>query len=622
MASSKRNGLIAIGLMAAALAIGVPVNQNPTGWGSADLWATAYAEIGIVGIDGIEVDIGVGKFKIKHLDAKGSTLSADELKSLIEGKDPATIADRLSRLSAASITIPEVVYESTAAGLAQTVIYRNVVLDTVVDGRATTVSIGGSESSSTMPTGEKMSGTQQAITMDGFDLAAMARVITGKAASDNEPLVPIYDSFTGGRTEFDFGGLMKMHIGSTSGGRFRGRPLKTPMIEAFGKLAAMGAVEPGGTPTPDQMASLGSSMTALLDMYRAFAFESMEAKDVGMTMSPGTGQDVAMTFTGFSIKDFADMRFGEFNMDGLAVSYPQGKFGLGKFSLKGFDIGPMMSSLIDAMVNLPAPATGLESTQPSAPDPMAKIATPHFDQILIEGLDIDAQLPIDSNMPDSPLGQFKMALAKFDLTTKNWLNNIPTQSVMTTDHFVFTPPANDPKFDAMRKAGLTSLDISSRVEAGYDQTSKRLSLSDMVFSGQGLGKLSLKAVLENVGPELFSGDEMMAQMAMVMATAKSFDLDIVNEGALGLLLTTSAEQSGMPVDQFREQLVASATLMLPQMMGNSAQVQELVAAISAFLKEPKRIQITATSQAGVGMMDMADMPTLMGKVQMKSAANH
>ncbi|HEY8070624.1 MAG TPA: hypothetical protein VIE47_01495, partial [Methylocystis sp.] len=85
--------------------------------------------------EGLVVEIGAMVFSIPHLTVEGGTLTGAELARLADPKDKTPLDERLARVTAKRIVVPEIRGESKAGERATRLVYKDVVLEDIADGR-------------------------------------------------------------------------------------------------------------------------------------------------------------------------------------------------------------------------------------------------------------------------------------------------------------------------------------------------------------------------------------------------------------------------------------------------------------------------------------------------------
>jgi len=173
-----------------------------------------------VTLENVTLTVGPGTYRIPRIEVAGSSLDQAGLRALFDGS-PSTepLAARVAKLSATSITMPEIQYEqSMTLGSATTTSkgrYENVVAHDVVDGRAKSLSWSGMSMTSSgtgaaKPAGDSQPGGTQAgspqttvetsATMGAFqghdiDFAFLIRLYTEGAGSGANPPAQVYGPF-------------------------------------------------------------------------------------------------------------------------------------------------------------------------------------------------------------------------------------------------------------------------------------------------------------------------------------------------------------------------------------------------------------------------------------------
>lgn len=573
-----------------------------------------------VTVDSLAITTSIGTIRIPTLVAEGSSVPPAEIQALLTSSDWSSIAAKISSISATRWRVPEIIFEQKMGQLNQTVTYRDLVLEEIANGRITRMNIAGADIDSVLPDGQKMTGRMGAMSATGVNLAAAFQVFMSTSSDPNAPLIPLYDSFAADGYEITFGDAGQVKVGVIAGRNFSMRPLSTSFSDLMDKLAAMQPATPGAELTPEQQAKALEAMPAFFDMYRAYAIGEVEVRD--MTFSMTKPEAVSFSIGNILMKDFANARLGEMTVSGVSMSKAgtdNGTFALGKFTMKGLDFGALLDDLQKVMTAM-SPA---QTTDPSVPPPAfspTDFHIPRFDEIAIEGLDFDGTIKNDPADP-TKLQHLKMSLGKAAITVRKWSNLMPISFSSTVENLFMQPDPADPSFAQMRAAGVDKIDMSYSVSVDYDETAQRLTLEDLGFDMASIGKFNIKGTIEGIAPETFSGDPAAAQMAMATAMVKSLEIEMTDSGALALGLARQSADTGMPAEQLREQMAAMPLAALPQVLGQSQKVMDLANALSTFVKSGGTLKIVASSLAGVGMLDMADIPGIMNKTEITATVS-
>lgn len=491
--------------------------------------------------------------------------------------------------------------------------YRDVVLEDIAGGRITRLNIGGADLSSTLPTGETMTGRMGAISAAGVDLAAAIRVMTTTSSDPNASLVPLYDSFVVDGYEIGMDDLMQIKVGVITGRDFRMRPLSVSFSNLIAKLMSASPTVPGEQPTLEQQAKALEAMPAVLELYKAYAIGEAEARDISVSVK--TPEPITYAIANIGMKSFANARMGQMSVEGLSMSKAStdgGTFVLGRFTMKGLDFGDLLADMQSLMATHPA-ATATGSTTP--PPPVLSPASfhmPRFNEISVEGLDFDGRVKSDPADPSKPQ-HLKLSLGRMAFTVRTWSNLVPTSFDFVVDKLIMRPDPADETFAPLRAAGIDAIDASFSTSIDYDEAAQRLSLQKLGFDMAKVGRFNLEGTIENIPPEAFSGDPVAAQMATATAAVKSLDIEVTDDGAIALALRQQSAATGMPADQLREQMSAMPVAALPQLLGQTQEVADLAKALSSFIASGGTLRIAASSISGIGMLDMADIPAIMSK---------
>lgn len=590
-----------------------------------------------VTVENLAIETGIGTIKIPKLEAEGSSVPAADIQSLLTSASTADAASKIATISATRWTAPEIIYEQKIGEAVQTITYRDAVLEDIVNGRIARMSLGGADIASSMPDGQKMSGHMGAMSATGIDLAAAARVLTTTSADPNEPLVPIYDSFTADGYEITMGDMAVIKLGALAGHDFRMRPMSKSFTDTLKSLMQAVPQTPGTEPTPEQQAKALAAMPAILEMYKAYSVADIEARD--MEFSIKAPEPITFKMANIGMKDFANARIGEVSVEGISMTNADaagGTFSLGKFAFKGIDFADALADMQTLMSNFQAPSADPNAQPAMPPVDATSMHMPRFDEVAIEGLSFDGMITpseVEAVDPAAALDpsatpaeppkpeHVKMSLGRMAFTVKRWSNLIPVSFNFVLDKVYMEPDPADEKFAQMRAMGVDVLDMSLATAVDYDEAAQRLSFDNLSVDMAKVGRVALKGTIEGVPPAAFSGDPEAAQQAMASASIKTLEIEAADAGAIGLILAQQSAATGMPADQLREQMAAMPVAALPQMLGQTPQVAELANALGAFMRSGGTLRIVASSLSGVNMMDMADIPGIMGKTEIKATVS-
>lgn len=359
-------------------------------------------------------------------------------------------------------------------------------------------------------------------------------------------------------------------------------------------------------------------MSSILELYRSFSIGKLELTDfsVGDAKDEATGQPVSVALERAALTDFGKARVGEFSVGGFDIRVPQGKFHLGKFALKGFDFNDLLDSFGTFRAHPTPDADGK-----IAPPDFKQLKMPKLEEIRIEGVDADLQAPPGLDAQDGEPTPVKFSLQTLSLRPDLGPSGIPSKLSFVADHFKFVFPPNNPQYEIARSAGIDAIDLSSKIEAGWNEAAQQLTIGGLSLAGEGLGKVFVSGAIDNVPREAFFGDEFVRQAAILGAVVKSAEIKVENSSLMEKIITAQAKQSGQSEADMKSTLIAGAAIGIPTMLGNSPAARALANAVAKFLADPKTLHVTAGSKEGVGAGDIAALDKILDKVELTATAN-
>ena len=96
-------------------------------------------------------------------------------------------------------------------------------------------------------------------------------------------------------------------------------------------------------------------------------------------------------------------------------------------------------------------------------------------------------------------------MGDFDLTLSDYVNGIPTR-FSSSAHGVdmpLPPDAEDETTQMLKAIGITKINASYELSAGWDKASNTIKVDNISVSGQDLGSFALAAVVGNATEALF-----------------------------------------------------------------------------------------------------------------------
>ena len=375
------------------------------------LVACALADSANVAVDDITLDAGFGKYNIRHLEATGSSLNSAELKALFSGKGSGSLDTQLAKWSAKDVVIPEVAFEQTIAGVNQRLVYSSVKLTDVVNGKIGSFSAASGHIASEFLPGQAMDVTVGSMTGTNIDVVSLVAMMTEKAISANAALRPIYESIAinGYTIKIPNG---EFTVGSVTARDVRGRPMTVPLSDLMKNLPR--AKEPGKEPTPEELKTMMTFVGSMFDIYGAFSIGSMEMRDFKGSVrgDPDNAQPpIEMSIARVGITGFANFKLAESTVEGITMTAPNGKFRIGKYSLKDVSF----KDYIEGLKLLFAKLAGNPGAKPPA-DMFTIMQAPTFKSFLIADVDADFTSAATPDNAETTPEHGHFALGRFSMT--------------------------------------------------------------------------------------------------------------------------------------------------------------------------------------------------------------
>lgn len=601
-----RAGVCALALMAgsAALQLEPAVVRNlVSGHGNqhvsvgairVPLWSAAFAQSAeSFSLDNVRFTWGDFTYEAKRIDFSGVTVSRSEIESLFSSASE-PFADRLTRISARQVTSPEVKVTQKLGKETQTIFYRNVSLNDVVQGQIARSTIGAMAVEMTGAKGNTLFSYGQT-TISNLNTPAFVRLYETKDDSGSAPMTRIYSAFTIENLDMvDNGENVSVQVARLSGRDVMARPTKDSWGSAMAFLTEMGG--------KDTLSSEEGSRltTAVVDVIGAFDIGFMEAADIQIKATPkkapaakdqkssATGRINRIAYTGATESQPADIR-----LEGIEAGDQDGRAKVGSISLTGFSLAPTLNGL-KALQGKP-----LEELDQEA----LRTLIPTLGTLRLSGVDVD--VPNKSN--EKTTERVNFTLKDFEVTADKPLNGLPTNIRIEQRNLVIALPSNstDDLVKELVALGYKTLDSSFLVAATWNEAANEIALKEVSVQGQDMGTLSLTGTIGNVTKDLFSPDEATAAAALIGAKAKSADVIVEDKGLLGRYLANAAKEQKTTPEALRTIYASAAPFVVSSMMGNSEQAKTLGQAIGRFIAKPGKLTLNAQPKnpSGFGVMD-------------------
>jgi hypothetical protein len=557
------------------------------------LWSAAWAQSPeSFGLDNVSFTFGPATFQAGRIELSGVTSSRAEVEALFSPVAATPFAERLSRINARQIRVPELTVTQRIGPETQTIVYRNLVLADIVQGRigltsvdTTGVEIAEGQGGATLSYGR--------MSVSDLDMPAFAKLYETKAGDPSPPMTRVHGAFS-----IDDIGLVdrngvSMRIARLSGRDFLARPTRESWagtMDLFGRLGAKDQL------TKDEEAQF---LSVVADFLTAFDVGFAEATDFELkdtskgAAETATGRIRRLAYSGATGTQPADAR-----VEGFEVTDKDGSVRVEALSLTGFSLRPTLEALRSANPE------ALRDLDPAA----MRAFLPTLGTLRIAGVDIDT---LSRDEVAGTPQRVKATLKDFEFTADQPLNAVPTNIRIGFRNLAMALPADSPEdgIKDLLALGYQSLDLSFLLAANWNGATGELVLREVSAEGQDMGSVLMTGILGNVSRDVFDPDSAVASVALMGARAKSLDLTVQNSGLFERFLARTAREGKTTPEALRRTYGTAAAVAVPAMIGNSEQARTLSQAIARFIAKPGRLTISAQAKdpAGVGVVELMSL---------------
>lgn len=547
------------------------------------LWSAALAQSAdTFALDNVEFVFGPITFQAKRIEFSGVSPSRAEIAALFSKGAGGPVADRLARINAKQIVIPELRTTQTIGSETTTTTYRNILLKDVVQGRAGLLTTEAMAAETKADKTTVILGTGLT-SVSELDLPALVRLYEQKAQTDSGPMTKIHGAFSlDSLTMADEQGGVSLRIARISGRDFMARTVKDTWMGPVALITELGAKDNLTAEEESKVLRAAADILSAFDigLVEATGFEMKEASN-GMT-----AKIARMAYTASSGGQPSDAR-----LEGLEAIDKDGRVSVQTMSLTGFSIGPTLERLRTIE------GKSLDDLDAAT----ARGLLPTLGTFRMSGVAIDIK---DPHGPDRVKATFK----DFEFTADKPLNGLPTHMRVGLQNLVMDLPegSQEDGIKDLLALGYGTLDLSFLFATRWNEATNELSLSEVSVQGKDMGSIALTGILGNVTRDVFDADETVAMTALMGAKAISLDMQVENSGLFERYLDQAAKEEKTTPDELRKGYGMAAAVVIPSLVGNSEQGKALSQAVTRFIAKPGRILINARAKepGGLGMVDL------------------
>ncbi|QRE74806.1 hypothetical protein [Methylobacterium aquaticum] len=572
-------GAVACATLAAALPATVPWLAGP-----------ALAQDAAIALDEVVLPLGPVTLKAPKLELRGTALSREEARSILDPAGPAPWRTRLEKLSAREIVIPVLRVEQPVGGRVQVAVYHDVVAKDVAAGRIGTLEAGGATLTVEGP-GPDAAGAYGRLSAREVDLPGLARLFTEPGGPGAAP-IRVYGGVTAEDIAMTGPDGAAFRIARIDARDLTGRPTTIPWAESVRALA-----EGAGKAEGPERSRLSGLAADLLDGIDVGGLEisgiTFAAPGAGPKPNPVQASLARLTYgTG----DGA----GQVKAEDLKVEAAAGRVALKDLTLSGLSLKPVLEGLRRAA------AGPLDQAE-------LRRYAPAIGRIAFDGLDVD--LPADA-APKDPLtasGPMRFAVRKAALAMSDPRDGVPTASHFSFDGFTCAVPPGTTQSVLADLSGLgyTGLDLSGTLDARWDEAAREVTLRDVTLTGKDMGTARITGTIGGIGKEVFDPEPMVSSLALLGASAKSLALTLENGGLFQRFVDQQAKAQSLKPEELQREYGTAAMLGIPAVLGGSPSAKALGQAVSRFVVKPGRLSVSAAAKdpGGLGLIDFSTAPS-------------
>jgi len=553
----------------------------------------ARADSATASAENVTIETPLATYRIKRIDLSGAALSTADLAQLLDAKNPAPIAQRLARFSAAAITIPELIAEMKFGPVAQKIVYHDISLTGVVKGKIAAASVEGASFSVSDAEGGGAQGAYGHMNAMAIDLVQAARIMTESGAGAEERKATLYESFSIDGFYFSGGkARIELDVKTLAGRGIRGRPLRQPWVDDK---------DNDRTPLERQK----RAMLLFADLLDAFDVDELEATDLRLSTRED-GKPIGLAIGRIAIGQFSGAKFDKIGVEKLAFAAEKAKIRVADFTFRGLDLKNLQDGFAGSASTDPAAAAKAKSAIPSA-----------VDNIIFNKIDFD--------IVDKENAETSFKADRFELRGSHPQDGAPARVDVALDHLTFAlGQAEGGSLKDLGEMGYSQLDLSSRVEIAFDETKRELAIGALSLEGAGMGKVNVSGLFTNVTKELLSPDRVIATAAAVGAILQKVDLRVENAGLFEKAIGLQAKNQNKSPDEVRQGYVTGAAVLLPALLENGPAARAIGAALAKFVAKPQSFHLVAVAPNGLGAADLTLLQTpgaLLKKLEIEASAN-
>lgn len=523
----------------------------------------------------LRLRLGRAELLVPRAEISGTTLPAEELTALLDPAAPTPLAERFARLDADAIVIPSLALNDDGKVLSLS----GVTIRRLASGLIGALEIAGAT------TGQLNVAHMAA---SDLDIGLFTRLVAPAPPSSGQPEAggKLYSTLS----IEGFAPAVPTESGAFGIARIAGRDL-TLKPTAHGWMNDIDTIGSTDTQTPTPEARQRSH-AAMADLFEAVSIGSFEISGLG-TSDPAASTVFRigrLALTGAGPSGGAD-----FQVDGFDAGGQGGRVSVASTTIGGVSLQSALGAFRSSAESLPGRAS---------PEDLRRFI-PTVGLFRMSGIGIDA----DSSPGGAPM---HIDVATVEGRASKPVDGIPTDTQFTVQNITVPASAATGPDGANQLAGLgyDRVVASFGTSMVWNEAAKEIALRDLSVQAAGMGSLTVRGTLGNVGRDLFNPDSAIASVAAISLTARALDLTIRNEGLAERLLARESKAQNRPAEDIRREMGVGAAVLVPAMIGDTPAARLLGQALGRFVAKPGTltVQLRAKDPLGYGFTDYAASP--------------
>jgi hypothetical protein len=555
--------------------------------------AAALAQADQIVLDDVTLVQGTGTYSAKRIMLSGVGSARTEIEAVFDRNAPESLADRLSRIHARQVMIPELVTDQQVGPVRQRTTYRNMIASDIRHGHIASLTADEGTQESDGPPG-RSTATHGRLTLTGLAAPDLARIYVEKGDSQPAAFTKVYDRFSIEDIRHRAPNGASVRIAKAEGRDVRMRPTEESWSGSTSLISAMTEIDQPSAAETNRLA------VAVADLLGAFEIGLAELHGLSIDGITDKGDPVGVRLRRVAYSGARADRPSEMRLEGFDSAVREGTTRFAALVFTGF--------------SFQATREGVKALKGKSLDDLdattIRSLIPTIGTVQLSGLDLDV---LDARNGGPKPRRIHVAVKDLELTADKPLNGIPTNIRIGLRNLAMPLPPDSPEdgIKTLLSLGYGSVDLSFAVAATWNAAGNEIILSELSASGAEMLNVKAGAVLGNVTKDVFDADTALATVAALGTTAKSLDVRIENTGFFERYLAQEARKLQKTPDVLRREYGSAAAVALPRLLGNSDQARKLGQAVARFVAKPARLQISARAKGaeGIGVADVAALPT-------------